>query len=151
MPIESAKPSSEKLDIFHKIISPSTVEFLPKDVLQVLIGASILAIPVGFTEETWSLGATLPMLNIIGFIVISLLFIGAFTYYHYHKHTLHLHKEEYVKRVIFTYIIAFIVVAILLALIQKAPWSTDWILAFKRTVIVAFPSSMSGAIADTIR
>ncbi|MCK4429723.1 MAG: hypothetical protein KAW19_00325, partial [Candidatus Aminicenantes bacterium] len=43
----------EKGKILHKIISPLMVEFHPKDVLQVIIGAAILAVPVGFTEETW--------------------------------------------------------------------------------------------------
>ena len=50
-------------------------EFHLKDLLQVIIGASILAIPVGFTEETWRLGENLPMINIIGLLLLSLLFV----------------------------------------------------------------------------
>lgn len=41
----------EQGNLLHKIISPLMVEFHPRDVLQVIVGATILAIPVSFTEE----------------------------------------------------------------------------------------------------
>ncbi|MBD3354678.1 DUF2391 family protein, partial [Candidatus Woesearchaeota archaeon] len=127
-------------------------EFLIKDALQVIIGSSILAIPIGFTEETWELGGSLPILNILGLFLISMLFISSFTYYNYHKrHGLKKHFGEFVKRIFATYLVSFLVVSVLLLLIQRAPWTTDWLLALKRTVIVTFPSSMSGTIADTIK
>jgi uncharacterized membrane protein len=127
-------------------------EFHPKDLLQVMIGASILAIPVGFTEETWELGGQLPLLNIIGLLILSVLFISAFVYYNYHRHhRLRKHWNEFVKRVFSTYVFSFLVVAILLTLIQRAPWATDTILAIKRVIIVTFPASMSAAIADVIK
>jgi uncharacterized membrane protein len=125
-----------------------------KDILQIIIGASILAVPVGFTEETWRLGESLPIFNILGLFLISLVFISFFVYYHYHKgkqHKTRVHVGEFVKRVFVTYIGAFVVVAILLALIQRTPWMTDFALALKRTVIVTFPSSMSATVADVIK
>lgn len=138
--------------IFKKISDPLFHEFHFKDVLQVIIGASILAIPVGFQEEVWEFGKTLPIINIFGFVIISFLFISLFTYYHYHKeHGLKKHHKHFIKRVVLTYFLAFFVVAILLTLIQKAPWQTDWILTFKRIVLVTFPASMSGTIADAIK
>ena len=140
-----------KPGVLDGVINPIVHEFRIKDILQVIIGAGILAIPVGFTQETWDLGASLPLPNTIGFIVLSVLFIAAFAYYHYHRHHLKEHKNELIKRVLFTYIASFLVVAILMTLIQKAPWQTDWILAFKRVVLVTFPSSMSAAIADTLK
>jgi uncharacterized membrane protein len=141
----------EKGRILHKLISPLMLEFHPRDVLQIMIGAAILAIPVGYTEETWNLGQMLPLPNVIGFLILSLVFIAAFVYYNYYREHLKEHLDEFVKRVFSTYIVAFVVVGILLTLIQKAPWSTDWILAFKRTIIVTFPSSMSAAVADIIK
>jgi len=138
-------------EVLHKIVHPIRVEFHIKDVLQVILGASILAIPVGYTEETWHLGEILPLPNVIGFLLLSILFISAFTYYHYYQTTISKHWSEFVKRVILTYLSAFIIVAILLTLIQRSPWTTDLLLAFKRTVIVTFPASMSGAIADVIK
>jgi len=125
--------------------------FKYKDVLQVIIGASILAIPVGFTEETWRLGGFLPWLNILGFVLLSLFFIAAFSYYHYYHNRLENHYVEFLKRVIWTYVLSFIVVGTLLTLIQAAPWFTVPSLAIKRTVIVTFPASLSGAVADVIK
>ncbi len=138
--------------ILKKISDPLFHEFHLKDVLQVIIGASILAIPVGFQDETWILGEILPILNILGFILLSLLFISLFTYYHYHKeHGLRKYHKHFTKRVVLTYILTFFVVAILLTLIQKAPWQTDLVLTLKRIALVTFPASMSGTIADAIK
>jgi uncharacterized membrane protein len=38
-----------------------------------------------------------------------------------------------------------------LTLLDKAPWQTDSILALKRTIIIAFPASLSAAVADMIK
>jgi uncharacterized membrane protein len=121
-----------------------------KDILQVIIGATILAIPVGFTEETWRLGENLPWLNIIGLFLLSILFIAAFVYYNYHK-VHEFNGGEFVKRVVSTYAFSFIVVAVILTLIQRTPWSTDFALALKRVIIVTLPSTMSAAVADVLR
>lgn len=143
---------SETKMIFRKIADPLFHEFHLKDVLQVIIGASILAIPVGFTKEVWEFGELLPMANIFGFIILSLLFISLFTYYHYHRaYGLKKHHKHFTRRVVFTYVLALFVVAIILTLIQKTPWQTDWVLAFKRIALVTFPASMSGTIADVIK
>ncbi|MEK6844625.1 MAG: DUF2391 family protein [Nanoarchaeota archaeon] len=138
--------------IFKKIADPLFHEFHLKDVLQVIIGASILAIPVGFTKEVWELGELLPIANIFGFIILSLLFISLFTYYHYHREQgLKKNHKHFTRRVVLTYVLSFFVVAVILVLIQKAPWQTNWILAFKRIALVTFPASMSGTIADAIK
>ena len=141
----------DKGQIIHKLINPLHVEFTVKDMLQIMIGASILAIPVGFTEETWNLGAELPMRNVIMLMLISLFFISIFVYYNYYRNHLEVHTFEYIKRVISTYLFSFLIVAMLLALIQRTPWVTDWVLSFKRIVLVTFPASMSAVVADTFK
>jgi uncharacterized membrane protein len=137
--------------IQKNIVKPIIPHFTLKDMIQIIIGASILAVPVGFTEETWNLGETLPMLNVLGLLLLSLTFISLFTYYEYHKHATERRHKEYVKRVFGTYILSFAIVAIILGLIQRTPWGVDSILAFKRVVIVTFPSALSAIIADTIK
>lgn len=151
--MKRGKVYQKELDLIASPISPIIHEFKLRDVLQVMIGASILAIPVGFTEETWRLGEMLPLVNILGLMILSLLFITAFSYYHYqhHKSRLKQHKSELLKRVLLTYFFSFIVVGVLMTLIQRAPWIDNFILAFKRVTIVTFPSSMSAAIADTLK
>ncbi len=137
--------------VLHKIMSPLMVEFHITDILQIMIGAAILAVPVGFTEETWRLGESLPLTNVLILLLFSLLFIAVFVYYNYYKHGIKNHRDEYIKRVIATYVFSYLVVAALLGLIQRTPWITDWILSFKRVVIVTFPASMSAAVADILK
>ncbi len=132
-------------------MNPLMVEFHLRDLVQVMVGASVLAIPVAFTEETWRLGEELGMLSIIGLLSLSLLFITIFVYYNYYREKFKEHWVECVKRVLSTYIFSFLVVTILLVLINRAPWITDGLLAFKRAVLVAFPASMSASIADMIK
>jgi len=132
--------------IFHPI-----AEFKLRDMLQVIVGAAILATPVGFTEETWKLGEMLPVPSIIVFFALSLIFISFFSYYHYHGHLDEKKWKELIKRTFATYILSFLVVSTILTLIQKAPWQTDIILALKRAVLVSLPASMSGSLVDTLK
>ena len=142
----------EKGNLLHKIISPLMVEFYPRDLIQIIVGASILAIPVAFTEETWRLGESLPLNKVLGIMFLSLFFILIFVYYNfYRKEHLREHWDELIKRVISTYIISLIVVASILTLIEQAPWITNHLLAIKRVILVAFPASMSAAVADMIK
>jgi len=141
-----------------KVISPLNpirFEFGMRDFLQVLVGASVLAVPVGFTQETWDLGSKLPLTNILLLLALTILFISVFTYAHYHRRYMRknpkTHTTEMVKRVLITYIFSFIAVAIILGIIQVTPWATDWLLAFKRVVIVTFPSALAATISDTIK
>lgn len=137
--------------VLHKILKPLMVEFYPRDALQVITGAALLAIPVGFTEEVWNLGASLPLKNAIWFMIISVLFMGSFIYYNFYRNNLSQHKLEFTKRIVSTYILSFLVVTVLLGMIQLTPWMTDPILAFKRTTLVTFPSSLSAAIVDVVK
>ncbi len=146
---EESRPSRK--EAIYKIFSPLMPEFRTKDVVQVMVGSSILAIPVALTEETWKLGETLPLPNVFAFLAISLVFVSTFVFYNYYRTSLRQHWLEFLKRVISTYLLSFLVVASVLTMIQKAPWQSDWMLAFKRAVIVTFPSSMSAAVADTIK
>jgi uncharacterized membrane protein len=135
----------------YKHISPLMLEFKFRDIVQVIVGASILAIPVGFTEETWVLGANLPLWNIFGFFLLSLFFISCFVYYNYYMNHIKTYYFDFFKRVFATYFLSFLVVSIVLILIQKAPWSIDPLLALKRVVLVTFPASMSAAVADMVK
>lgn len=141
----------EKGKVLKRVFRPLMVEFHPKDLVQVIVGSAILAIPVGFTEETWRLGEQLPITNVLIFLLLSIGFLSVFTYYNYYRGRMREHYSKFFMRVISTYVFSFIVVAGLLTLIQRTPWSADWILAFKRVTIVAFPSSMSAAVADMIK
>jgi len=137
--------------ILDYALKPLMVEFRPRDLMQVIIGAAILAVPVAFTEETWRLGETLPFRNVLILSGVSVLFIALFVYFNFYRFTFRGHAFEYVKRVLAIYFFSLAVVGALLTIIQKAPWMTDALLAAKRTLIVAFPASMSAAVSDALK
>jgi len=130
---------------------PLMVEFRPRDLMQVIVGAALLAVPVAFTEETWRLGETLPFWNVLMLSAMSVLFIALFVYFNFYRFAFKGHAFEYTKRVLAIYVFSLVVVAALLTVIQKAPWSADSLLALKRTLIVAFPASMSAAVSDALK
>lgn len=139
---------AEKHPLLKKFIH--TPQFRIKDSLQVIVGATILAVPVSFTEETWRLGMQLPWSNIIGILALSVLFISLFTYHTYYLDSLHEHRAEFLKRVVWTYFLSFVLVALLLTLIEQASWTLDSVTAVKRAIIVTLPASLSGTVADTL-
>ena len=138
--------------VLQKIVHPVMVEFYPRDLIQVIVGATILAIPVAFTEETWNLGEKLPIGNVLLLALLSLLFISIFVYYNYYRaQNIREYLDEFIKRAALTYVASFVVVGVILTIILQAPWAADWMLALKRTIIVAFPASMSAAVADILK
>jgi len=137
--------------ILSYALKPLMVQFTIRDVIQVMVGAALLAIPVSFTEEAWVLGEELPLRNVIYIGLLSLFLVSVFVYYNFYRDNFAGHVLSFVKRVIGTYLIAMSVVALILTIIQKCPWEADAVLAIKRVIIVSFPATMSGTLSDTIK
>lgn len=163
---ESAQYSIRRIgSLLHKVIPivdgagkvvqfvarPLMVELRRRDIMQILVGASLLSIPVGFTEEVWGLGQRLPLANVALLGVASIGFVALFVYYNFYRELFREYWFEFVKRVMAIYLLSLVVVAALLSVIQVAPWGVDNLLAAKRVVIVAFPASMSAALSDAIQ
>lgn len=138
-------------EVISYALKPLMLEFKPRDIMQVIVGASLLAIPVSLTEEAWNLGELLPNTNIFVIAILSLMFVSVFVYFNFYKVTLKGYVFDFIKRVFGTYFISLIVVALILTIIQKCPWGIDNVLAIKRIIIVAFPAAMSGTLSDTIK
>ncbi len=145
-------PISDKSGkIISYALKPFMVEFKPRDAFQVIVGASILAIPVAFTEEVWTLGEKLPFKNIVLLALLSMFFIASFAYLNIYKSNFKDNIVEYIKRVLGTYLLTLIVVLLIMTIIQKCPWESNFLVAIKRIIIVSFPASMSATISDTIK
>jgi uncharacterized membrane protein len=138
-------------EIISYALKPLMLEFKPRDIMQVIIGSALLAIPVSLTEEAWNLGETLPISNIFLIALISLVLISVFVYFNFYKVTLKGYVIDFIKRIYGTYLISLLVVASILTLIDKCPWGIDNVLAIKRIIIVAFPAAMSGTLSDVIK
>jgi uncharacterized membrane protein len=143
--------SDEQGNILQKILSPLMIEMYPRDIMQIIVGACILALPLAFTQETWEIGSSLPNENILAIMFISIFLTATFVYYNIYKTHLKNHWRSFIKRVITTYLLAFLVAGFILTLIDVAPWQTDVILALKRTILIALPASMSASVADVIK
>jgi len=99
----------------------------------------------------WDLAVELPLVNVLLLSAMSLLFIGLFVYLNFYRFMLKEHRFEFIKRVVSIYFLSLVVVGLILTIIQKCPWGTDSLLALKRTLIVAFPASMSAAVSDVLK
>jgi uncharacterized membrane protein len=137
--------------VVQHVLKPFMVEFRPRDLMQVVVGASILAVPVAFTEETWTLGEELAMNNVLALSFLSILFIALYVYFNFYRFHFRKNVFSFIKRVCSIYFFSLLVVALLLTIIQRCPWGTDLQIAIKRILIVAFPASMSAAISDTLK
>lgn len=149
--VKTAETKLQKAQPFEKLMEPPKTKFGLRNVLQAIVGATILAIPIGFTEETWRLGEILPLWNIIMIFFISIGFVTLFAYRHFKTNKPNFFWYDLVKRVGSIYLISFIVVALILFIIQKAPWNYDFILSLKRTIIVTFPSALGATIAGSLK
>ncbi len=134
----------------QRINIPLKVEIRIHDVLEIIVGASILSIPVAFTEEVWNMGDELPWLNVLALSGVSLLFLSSFIYFTSYRNHLLMFSRAYFTRVVSTFLLSVLIVGILLTIVNKCPWFTDFDLALKRTLIGAFPASMSATVTDNI-
>ncbi len=141
--------------ITEDFAEPFKIKFNIQDILQIIVGSFVLAVPVGFTQEVWEMAERLPLLNMISILVLTLFFISIFTYYSYHKEHINAHPKYHIfelsKRVLTTYGISFIVVAILMTAINVTPWKTNLLMAINLVVLVTFPAAIGAVISDRIK
>ncbi len=138
-------------EIISYALKPLMVEFKVRDVIQVMIGSALMATPVSMSEEAWNLARDLPKANMIAITSVSLLLVAAFVFYNFYRHSFKGHVFDFVKRVLGTYLLTFIVVAAILTVLQKCPWEENLELAFRRIVIVAFPAVMGATLSDMVK
>jgi uncharacterized membrane protein len=138
-------------NLIHKVVRPLMIEFYIRDVVQVIVGATILAVPVAFTEEVWELGATMPNWNVFYLWGLSIVFICLLVYHNFYQNHIRTHWGEFLKRVLSIYILSLLVAGTIMFIIGQASIDIGWVISLKRMIIVAFPASMSAAVADMIK
>lgn len=119
-----------------------------EDVSQISIGAFALAVPISFSEEAWRLGETLPFFNIFILLFLSICFLSFYAYESVFQGNIKKRVFVFVFRIIFAYIIALGVVALILLSIDKFPITIDPIIAIKRLIVIGMPASMGAIIVD---
>lgn len=136
--------------ISQYVISPLRVELRRRDLLQIIVGASLLGVPLGLTEESWNLAAELPTFNILAIAAISVVFVSAYVHFNFYRDLLREHLGSFLLRVAPIYLFSLLIVGLILTLLNREPWLTDPVLAIKRTLLVSFPATMSASISDAI-
>jgi uncharacterized membrane protein len=119
-----------------------------EDIIQVIIGASALTLPVAFSEESWKLSETLPFSNVIMLLFLSLLFIGLYSIQGIFQGKVKHRIYHFVLRVVIDYGVTLVVVFIILLALNRMPLFDEPIIALKRIILLSFPASMGGVIVD---
>lgn len=120
-----------------------------EDLSQLIIGASVLCVPIAFTEEAWNLSRTIPTLNLGIIIVLTLLFIGIYAFKGIFQGKVKTRKATFVKRVLIDYAVTLVVVIIVLFALNKLPIQSEPFIAVKRIIIISFPASMGAIVVDS--
>ncbi|KVX00101.1 DUF2391 family protein [Shewanella frigidimarina] len=128
---------------------PVKPNFNAEDIGQIAVGAFALSVPIAFSEEAWRLSASLPTLNLVLVVVLSLAFITLFAYQSVFQANIVKRRRAFLLRVIAAYILTLLVVSIVLLALNKLPLITDPILALKRIILIAMPASMGAIIVDS--
>lgn len=119
-----------------------------EDVSQVFVGSFVLAVPISFSEEAWSLSKTLPMANIALLFILSIVFLAFFAYEGVFQSDVQYRMPVYIARIVIAYSISMLVVALVLLALDKLPVLSDPVIAFKRLIIIAMPASMGAIVVD---
>ena len=120
-----------------------------EDASQVLVGAFALAVPISFSEEAWRLGESLPMVNLLMLLSLSVIFLSFFAYQSVFQSRIRHRVSIFIFRVIIAYTIAAVVVALVLLCLDKLPLLAEPLVAIKRIIVITMPASMGAIVVDS--
>ena len=135
----------------YRVLAPLGVEFGLRDLAEIIVGATVLGIPVGYTEEVWVLGENLSVSHAIMICLASLIFAALFNYVTYYRDNSEGTTFDFVKRVVSSYLITVAVAATILFFVDKLPIVDKPWTAVRRTILVAFPATFSATVVDSLR
>ncbi|WP_430815284.1 DUF2391 family protein [Carboxylicivirga sp. RSCT41] len=120
-----------------------------EDLSQLIIGSSVLSVPIAFTEEAWNMSRTLPAINLVVVFTLSLSFISIYAFRGIYEGKVKNRIRTYIFRVLFDYFVTVCVVIIVLFALNKLPILSDTYIAIKRIIIISFPASMGAIVVDS--
>ena len=123
-------------------------QFNRRDIVEVAIGACIMAFPVAATEEVWNLGTDLSVWRVLLFALASLSFLAVLIYELHGHAAFSVTQKAFLQRVAGTYGVALLISALLLLGVDQLDLLQDPVIALKRTILVAFPASFAATAVD---
>jgi len=121
-----------------------------RDRVEIAVGSAVLAFPVATTEEVWNLSIELSWLRITAIAAISLVVVSLFVLLVFRREDGHPDRRAFLHRVVAVYLFTTIVCAAILAALDRLPLLSEFTVAVKRTVLVAFPASFSATVVDSL-
>lgn len=120
------------------------------DVMEIVLGGSVIAFPVATASEIWDLGVQLSVERAVMISLSSLLVLGVLIYT-MHQHTdVTARRRIFIQRVLTTYGLTLLISATLLLAIGQFDLIGDPMVALKRTILVAFPASFAATVVDSM-
>jgi uncharacterized membrane protein len=123
--------------------------FNMEDASQVFVGSFALAVPISFSEEAWRLGETLPLTNLMMLFILSVLFLGIYTYQSVFQKDIKDRLLVFIFRIIVAYLMTALVVCLVLLCLNKLPLLADPITSFRRVIVITMPASMGAIVVDS--
>jgi uncharacterized membrane protein len=123
------------------------VSFRVRDVVEIALGACIMAFPTATAEEIWNLGAELSLSRAMLFMAASVFFLAVLIY-GMHRHNAG-DRTVFIQRVLATYGVTFLIGAVLLFGVDRLDLFTDPLTGLKRAILVAFPASFAATAVDS--
>ena len=125
------------------------LSFNMEDASQIFVGAFALAVPISFSEEAWRLGETLPFANLLMLFILSVIFLGFFTYESVFLKNIKSRLIVFIFRIVIAYLMAALVVGLVLLCLNKLPLLEDPITSLKRIIVITMPASMGAIVVDS--
>jgi uncharacterized membrane protein len=133
------------------VMNPLMIEFHPRDIMQIFVGSLLVSSPMCLTEEVWTLSENLKMENIYYLMICSAFAVILFVYFNFYRHKLKGHIIEFIKRIVAVYGVSTLSVILILFLIDKFPYETNPVVAFKRVIIIGFPTIFGAIVTDSLK
>ena len=128
---------------------PAEPRFHRRDMVEIAVGACIMAFPVAVTEEVWNLGTDLTLWRVLLVALASVSFLAVLIYVLHGHAAFPLTKKAFLQRVAGTYGITLLISALLLLGVDQLDLLQDPAIALKRTILVAFPASFAATAVDS--
>ncbi|MFT7035159.1 MAG: putative membrane protein [Cyclobacteriaceae bacterium] len=101
-----------------------------------IIGSTILTIPITFTEEAWRLSETLSIINLVGMFFMSIAFLAMYTYHGIFQGGIKNRKGTYLWWIFVDYLVTHTVVCLILLVLNKLCILNEASIAFSRMNIM---------------
>lgn len=118
------------------------------DVVQIIIGAFTIAVPISFTEEVWEIAETLPLLNLSLTVALSIFFLSLYAYQNVFQGNIKSRILVFVFRILVAYFATLLVASTILFSIDKFPIFNYPVIAFKRVLVISMPASIGAIVVD---